>query len=83
MRTKQLITGLKNSQKIRVILNGVGMYMQVKDLPSAFAFTDQRVAVCNAVEHIGTQRLQGYGKSYEVYDNQMKKTILDLQVDLV
>ena len=39
MKTKRLYSGLNNSQRIRVILDGVGIYCRVKDVPSMFATT--------------------------------------------
>ena len=42
---KQLISGIKNSQKIRVIVDGVGMYMTVKDACLGFATHSHAVAV--------------------------------------
>jgi hypothetical protein len=36
MRTKQVITGLKNSQKIRIIIDGVGIYTTVGALDTMF-----------------------------------------------
>jgi hypothetical protein len=49
MRTKQIIWGLKNSQKLRVIIDGVGLYMQIKDYNSLFSTLSHRAAVCDAL----------------------------------
>jgi ABC-2 type transport system permease protein len=45
MRTKTLIHGLKNSQKIRAMLNGVGIYMTVGEIASKFATSAHCIAV--------------------------------------
>ena len=44
MRTKQMYESFKNSQKIRIMVNGFGMYMQIKDIPN-ICTTIHRVAV--------------------------------------
>lgn len=80
---KRLFPNIKNSQRVRVIINGVGVYLQVKDIPNAFAMTNQRIAVTHALTHVGYQKLQSFGKTYSIYDNQMKNSNIDLQVDLV
>ncbi len=54
MRTKRLITGLDNSQKIRFIVNGFSMFCRVKDIEN-IASTEHRVAVWIAAERIGTE----------------------------
>lgn len=80
---KRLFTGIKNSQRIRVIINGVALFMEAKDVVVAFGYPEQRVAVGMALEHIGTQKLRGYGRTYDSYDSNMNKTTVDLQVDLL
>jgi hypothetical protein len=82
MNSKRLITGLKNSQSIRVIIQGVAVFMKVKDVPVSFAFPDQRSVVMLSLEHLGTQRLRSFGRTYQVYDDQMKMKTVDIQVDL-
>jgi hypothetical protein len=42
---KQLIRGIKNSQKIRVVIDGVGLYMTVRDACLGFATHSHAVAV--------------------------------------
>jgi hypothetical protein len=50
MRTKVIFDGLKNSQKIRVIINGVIVYTTIKGvLFDLFGNTEQRAAVCDAL----------------------------------
>lgn len=49
MRTRQIIWGLKNTQKLRVIIDGVGLYMQIKDYATLFATLSHRAAVCDAL----------------------------------
>jgi hypothetical protein len=63
MRTKQLVAGLNNSQKIRFIVNGFSMFCRVKDIQN-IASRDHRVAVWLAAERIGMEnwRAQRSGK---------------------
>ena len=76
MRTKQLYPGIKNSQKIRVILNGVGIYTTVAGTQSIFATTDHRVAVDLALAEIAQMRgkINGYASRWNG---------IDFQVDLM
>ena len=89
MRTKRLITGLDNSQKIRVIVNGIGFYTTVK---GAFdmCFHSQRIAVTSALTSLGfdqalpaDRRPSGFGTRMSVYDHDSKMVSIDVQVDLV
>ena len=59
MRMKQVIRGLNNSQKIRVIVNGVGFNTTVLGM-TEMCFTDQRIAVWLALERIAMEKLQGF-----------------------
>ena len=88
MRTKRLITGLDNSQKIRVIINGVGFYTTVR---GAFdlCFQSQRIAVTSALTSLGfdqalpaDRRPTGFGTRMSVYDHESKQVEIDVQVDL-
>jgi len=54
MRTKRLVQGLDNSQKIRFIVNGFSMFCRVKDIEN-IATTEHRVAVWLAAERIGLE----------------------------
>jgi hypothetical protein len=82
MREKRIIAGLNNSQQVRVIVNGVGFYTTVKGM-TEMCFTDQRVAVWTALERIAREGIRGFASQMSVYDNNMKKTNIDFQVDLV
>ena len=73
MRTKQLIHGLNNTQKIRFIVDGVGMHCKVQDI-SNIATTKHRVAVWRALETLSMQNyalkdlgrsVTGYGTTYD------------------
>jgi len=82
MRRKQIIPGLKNSQRIRVILNGIGFYTTVQGV-TEMVFSEQRVIVCNALELIGREKIQGYGGQNRVYDSKMNVVTFDVQVNLL
>jgi hypothetical protein len=84
MRTRQIIPGLNNSQRIRVILNGVGFYTTVKggcELP----FSTQRSAVLSALISLagGKEKSTGFGTRVSVYNHKMERESFDVQVDLV
>jgi len=79
---KKIVPGLKNSQRVRVIVNGVGFYTTVQDAIQ-MPFSDQRVAVWNALETIGREGIQGFGGQTKIYDYQMKPTTIDVQVNLL
>lgn len=88
MRKKRLIPYFNNSQKIRVIVNGVGLYMTIGELETRFATTDHRVATWFAVEGLGRDRLKdpnvtGLGVTYKSYDYKMRPTAVQVQVDLL
>lgn len=84
MKTKQIIKGFKNSQRIRVIVNGVGFHTTVQGMTN-MVFTDQRVAVWNALEKISKEKDKVSGFAYRApfYDNNGQKSIVDVQVDIV
>jgi hypothetical protein len=82
MRRKQIIQGLNNSQRIRVIVNGVGFNTTVEGA-TEMPFSDQRVAVWNALEVIGREKIQGFGGQTKVYDGKMKVVNIDFQVNLL
>ena len=88
MRTKRLITGLDNSQKIRVIINGVGFYTTVRDAFN-MCFHSQRIAVTSALTSLGfdqalpqDRRPTGFGTRMSVYGHDNKMVEIDVQVDL-
>ena len=88
MRTKRLINGLDNSQKIRVIINGVGFYTTVRDAFN-MCFHSQRIAVTSALTSLGfdqalpaDRRPTGFGTRMSVYDHDHKHVEVDVQVDL-
>lgn len=57
MRTKTIIDGFKNSQKFRVIINGIILYTTVKEMAfDMFGQTDQRVAVWEAMMKLAMMR---------------------------
>ena len=90
MRTKQVVAGLKNTQKIRVMVDGFGMYMKVKDVEN-ICTTPQRSAVFTALQYISEDnknslsqlKITGYGKKFTVYNGKMESVTVDVQVDLV
>lgn len=57
MRTKTVIEGLKNSQKIRVIVKGVAFYTTVYDMAfNLFGDSNIRAAVWTSTEKLASMR---------------------------
>jgi hypothetical protein len=79
---KRIVKGLKNSQKIRVIVNGVGFHTTVGGV-SEMVFTEQRVAVMIALDRIVADKSVGFASRQTFYDNASKETTVDFQVNLV
>ena len=82
MRAKRLIQGLNNSQKIRVIVDGVGFVTTVQDVES-MPFVSQRIAVHSVLMSIGTQKLQGLATRQRVYTESQTHEEYQVQVDLI
>ena len=88
MRKARLIDGLNNSQRIRIIVNGVGFYTTVGGTEN-ICTRDHRMAVQTALMNLAHDRYQasnrrqpqpvGFGFNYQI-DNQ---TYVSTQVDLV
>ncbi|NDE81903.1 MAG: hypothetical protein EB037_13475 [Actinobacteria bacterium] len=81
--------GLKNSQKIRVIVNGVAFHTTVKGALEGMTFVDQRLAVSHVLTELGlgqfnlTDRPLGIAKPVRVYNHRNERVTIDVQVDLV
>jgi hypothetical protein len=95
MKTKRFIDGLNNSQKIRVIINGIGFHTTVE---GAFnmAFRSQQLAVTQVLQSIGWNRralkgrvvdlsntMTGMGTRVRVYGEDDKLVEFDVQIDLI
>jgi hypothetical protein len=95
MRTKRFIDGLNNSQKIRVIINGIGFHTTVE---GAFnmAFRSQQMAVTQVLQSIGWNRralkgrvvdlsntMTGLATRVRVYGEDDKLVEFDVQIDLI
>lgn len=83
MRKKQVIKGLNNSQKIRVILDGVGFYMTVGEIVNRFATVRHYEAVEQTLHIMASENCGGVGHRLTMYDNKMNQTSVDVQVDLL
>jgi hypothetical protein len=83
MRTKAVIQGFKNSQKIRVIINGVGIYMTVGETTSRFATTTHYQAVESTLHMMVREGCGGISHRVVVYDLNLKKHDIDVQVDIL
>jgi hypothetical protein len=76
MRTKTIVQGLKNSQRIRVILQRVGFHTTIQGVVDNMSYTDQIFVVMNALGKIAESdgKITGFGSNINGYD---------IQVDLV
>jgi O-methyltransferase involved in polyketide biosynthesis len=88
MRKKRIIEGLNNSQKIRVIVEGVGLYMTVGQVETMFATTNHRAAICVALQTLSIDRIKnntitGIGTTVKLYDHTMQARSIPVQVDLL
>ena len=85
----RLVVGLKNSQKIRVIVNGVAFHTTVQGALEGMTFVDQRLAVSHVLTELGlgqfnlTDRPLGIAKPVRVYNHKNERVTIDVQVDLV
>ena len=85
----RLVVGLKNSQKIRVIVNGVAFHTTVQGALEGMSFVDQRLAVSHVLTELGlgqfnrTDRPMGIAKPVRVYNHRNERVTIDVQVDLV
>lgn len=77
MRTKRIYANIKNSQKIRVILNGVGIYTTVSETEYLFGNRDHYLAVGRALEEISNECGDIMGFAYRTPSG------IDVQVDLL
>jgi len=86
---KRLVVGLKNSQKIRVIVNGVAFHTTVQDAMEGMSFVDQRLAVSHVLTELGlgqfnhTDKPLGIAKPVRVFNHKNERVTVDVQVDLV
>jgi hypothetical protein len=83
MRQPTVIKGLKNSQKIRVIVGGVGIYMTVGQTDAVFATTKHRQAVHHTLHLMVQQKCGGMSHTVTMYDSRLNRDTVDVQVDLL
>ena len=74
--TKRCFDGFNNSQKLRVILNGITIYTTIKGVMfDLFGNTEQRAAVCDALLQLSydfrNNNCVGIGRNYRGYDVQV------------
>ena len=56
MRTKTFIDGFKNSQKIRLMFDGFGVYTTVGGVCGTFATASHSAAACDALSKLSYMR---------------------------
>jgi hypothetical protein len=82
-----MFPGIKNSQKIRIMVDGFGMYMRVSDIPNICTST-HRAAVesgmCTLSSSIvAGHKITGFGSGIVVYNDKIQPTRVDIQIDLI
>ena len=87
MRKRAIYPGFKNSQKIRIMIDGFGMYMRISDI-SNICTGKHRSAVESAMCTLSSRivaghKINGFGSGIVVYDDKMQPTRIDTQVDLI
>lgn len=83
MRKMAVIKGFKNSQKIRVIIDGVGIYMTVGETVDTFATVSHYQAVEQTLHMMAREKCGGISHRLGIYDYKMNKITVDIQVDLI
>jgi hypothetical protein len=82
MRAKRLIQGLNNSQKIRVIVDGIGFVTTVQDVDS-MPFVSQRIAVHSVLMMMGSHGWRSFATRQLVYTERQTREEYEVQVDLI
>lgn len=84
MRRRQVIKGFKNSQRIRVILDGIGFNSTVQDALEG-PFTIQNTVIQIALEKMvnGSPKSTGFATRVTTYDSKMRAKDFDIQIDLI
>jgi hypothetical protein len=84
MRRRQVIKGFKNSQRIRVILDGIGFNSTVQDALEG-PFTIQNTVIQVALEKMinGSSKSTGFATRVTTYDSKMRAKDFDIQIDLI
>jgi hypothetical protein len=80
MRTKTIIEGFKNSQKIRVVINGIIVFTTIRDAAyNLFGQLEQRAATLEAIDEI--RRRRSFGANMVGFSGRFRN--IDIQVDLI
>ncbi len=82
MRMKRIVAGLNNTQKVRVIVDGIGFVTDVYGV-TEMPFTSQRASVWQVLEQMVAKGTKGMATRITYYDNAMKAGTHEIQVDLL
>jgi hypothetical protein len=88
MRRRQFVSGLNNSQPIRIICNGVGFHTTVAGAFDMCIY-EQRLAVSSVLSSLGASRKMpgnqatGLATRIDCYTADGQRVAVDVQVDLV
>lgn len=83
MRRRQIVKGFKNSQRIRVIMDGIGFNSTVQDSLEG-PFTIQNTVIQLALEKMVKQsNTIGFATRITTYDSKMRAKDFDIQIDLI
>jgi hypothetical protein len=78
-RTKVMFPGLKNSQRIRVIIDGVGFYTEIQRIDTDFVYDKHKDAIKYGLDHIAKEKLLGFGFQWSIWNEKQ----IDVQIVLV
>ena len=77
----RFIKSLKNSQRVQVVVNGVGWRTTVGELDN-MVFSVQRKAVELALNRIGAEKLTGFSSTFRMYGYDMKRLETPVSVEV-
>jgi hypothetical protein len=82
MRTKQMVPGFKNKQRVRAIVNGVGYITTIQDLVCG-PFSAQTTALLNVLHIMKDENCGGVGTTIRTFDHEMKEQSFQIQLNLI
>jgi len=82
MRTKQMVPGFKNKQRVRAIVNGVGYITSIQDLVCG-PFSTQTTALLNVLHIMKNENCDGVGTTIRTFDHEMKEHSFQIQLNLI
>lgn len=79
MRVASVIKGLKNSQKIYLVVNGVAMFTTVGATDN-LAYSTQRSAVYVLLSELASSNAMGMSRTVRVYNDKMEQVPVEVSI---